>query len=78
MKWKTIATILFVLLVLENAFIAWGLVLVDREEKQTNNCYYNVCADYPQADYNVDTGVCQCYDYDGKDWSVEKTMYLPQ
>ena len=60
--WKTIAIIFIVLFILETAWICLGWYILITEENKTNECYYNVCSDYPEATY--ESGVCTCYDYD--------------
>jgi len=62
MNWKILAIVLGILFILENLIIGYGTYLVIMEEKETNDCYYNFCADYPEARY-LD-GVCECYDHD--------------
>ena len=60
--WKILAIVFIVLFLIETSYLAWGLSLVITEEENTAECYYNICADYPQADYA--NKVCNCYDYD--------------
>lgn len=61
-KWKTIAIIFIILFILETSYIVYAVSVYNHKLKQTNDCYYNFCADYPDADYT--DGVCTCYDYD--------------
>ena len=60
--WKTIAIIFIVLFILENLWIGYGLYLIDKDEDRINECYYEICKEYPDAWYEAD--VCSCYDYD--------------
>lgn len=60
--WKTLAIIFMVLFLLENLFFGWSLYLVNQEEKNINDCYYNTCNEYPEATF--EENVCTCYDYD--------------
>ena len=63
MNWKIAFWIVLTILILENIFILWGYSMVLSEEKQTLECYYEVCQDYPDAQLTSE-GVCHCYDYD--------------
>lgn len=60
--WKTIAIIFIVLFTLETSMILYGNYLINKETKETNSCYYDICEEYPEAIY--DSGICYCYDYD--------------
>ena len=62
MNWKILAIILFTLLLAENLFLGWGMYLLYEEDKDTNECMYNICSEFPQALYEA--GVCYCYEYD--------------
>ena len=62
MNWKTIAIIFITLFVIETSFFVWSYTLVLNEEKQTMECYYEICEDY--ADAWFEEGLCTCYDYD--------------
>ena len=76
MNWKTIAIIFITLFVIENVFIVWSTILILREEKQTMECYYEICKDYPEA--WLEDGLCTCGDYDvlgnlqAVEWEVMK------
>jgi len=43
-------------------FLIWGTIILAQEDKDTKECYYNICSDYADADF-ID-GVCGCYNYD--------------
>jgi hypothetical protein len=60
--WKILAIVLLIIVIIENLFFAWGYMIVEKEAKQTRECYYGICANYPDA--YVEDGVCFCYDYD--------------
>ena len=61
-KWKIVAIVFISLFVLETSFLLWGMYLVDKEERLTMECYYEVCEDYPSAYFEDD--LCSCIDYD--------------
>jgi hypothetical protein len=61
--WKTIAIIFIVLFTLETLVWIWGITAYYQELEDTNVCYYDICSEYPDAWYEVDTKVCSCYDY---------------
>lgn len=75
MNWKVVAIIFIGLFIVENLIIVWGFVLAHNEEKQTNICYYDICSEYPEADFTNE--LCSCYDYDvlGK-LTIVKQKYL--
>lgn len=62
--WKTVAIIFLILFVLENLFFIWSVSVVEREERQLKECYFDqgYCGGYPEA--KLEEGVCHCYDYD--------------
>ena len=77
MNWKVIAIIFMTLFILETAWIGLGWWLIVQEENQTNECYYNICADYPEALY--ESNVCYCYDYDLLgEFVVVETEYMKE
>ena len=61
-KWKVIAIIFIVLFLAETSFIVWASWLYMDEEQKTLECYYEICGDYPEAQY--ESNLCTCYDYD--------------
>ena len=61
-KWKTVAIIFIVLFSLETLFLVWAYYTALQEQVKTEKCYYNICAEYPEA--QLDGNVCFCYDYD--------------
>jgi len=63
-KWRIIAIIFMILFILENLLIAYGVYLNISEENKIMECYYEICKDYPSADYDSDYNLCYCYDYD--------------
>ena len=61
-KWRVIgiALIIFVCIILISSI---ALNLQERvEDNKMKICFYEICANYPDADYYDD--VCSCYDYD--------------
>ncbi len=74
-KWKTLAIIFAVIIIIENLFILWGLSLNAEEEEKLNICYYDICSGFYDAVYSNE--VCSCYDYDTLGYLViEKTEYM--
>jgi len=61
-RWKTIAIIFIILFLLETSFWVWAFWYDAKETALTNECYYDICEDYPDAWY--DDKICSCYDYD--------------
>jgi hypothetical protein len=73
--WKITAIVFISLFALLLAFNVWGYCLVIEEENAINDCYYNTCADYPEAWY--EDGVCACYDLDEYgEYEIAKTIYV--
>ncbi len=60
--WKITAIICIVITVLIIVSNVTNYFYYAKEEKKINECYYNICDIYPDADYLND--VCYCYDYD--------------
>lgn len=60
--WKVVAIIFIVLFSLETLMWVYSFYMYEKELKETKYCYYDVCADYPEASY--EEGICWCYDYD--------------
>jgi len=60
--WKTVAIILLVVFILENALIFWGLKLVSEDTNRENECTINVCAEHEAYLYDHETQICECYD----------------
>ncbi len=61
-KWRTIAVVCMVITFLIILFNIINYVSYEKETDKINECYYDICNDYPDADYLDD--VCYCYDYD--------------
>ena len=74
-KWKTTAIVFMTLFLLLLAFNVWSVSLVFEDEALTNECYYDICEQYPNA-WQEDA-VCYCYDYNeyGEE-EVVKTKYM--
>jgi len=62
--WKILSVILIIILVVENLFMIWGIILIKQENENTMECYYEICEGYPEALYDNDYSLCYCYDYD--------------
>jgi len=60
--WKTLAVVIITLFVLENLFISWAMVSSYQDGVKLNECYYDICSDYPEA--TLESNVCFCYDLD--------------
>ena len=61
-RWKITAIIFIILFTLETAFFTWAIVLATNEENKINECYYEICNEYPDA--LREDNLCYCYDYD--------------
>lgn len=59
-KWKVIAIILFVLLLLESFILLWSYNLGNKIIEQENECSINICKDYDS--YYVESNICYCYE----------------
>lgn len=72
--WKITSIIFICLFVALLAFNVWSISYVLSEEESINQCYYNICSDFPDAWYEA--GVCTCYmlDEDGG-YEVAMTSY---
>ena len=82
-NWKIFGIILLVVFIMENAFLAWGYYLIVQEDKmyaeqeaKMNECYYEKCYDYPEADFK--DNVCYCYDVnaEGTEYELADTTYM--
>lgn len=74
--WKTTAIIFIILFILTWILIIWGMNMVDNDEENLNECYYNVCGDYPDAYY--EENFCYCYEYGvfSGELEITKTEYM--
>ena len=61
-NWKIIAIIFIVITVIESSIFIYGFLEAKRIEKETYQCYYDFCAEYPEAFYQ--DPVCTCEGYD--------------
>lgn len=74
-NWKSIAIIFIILFGLLLAYNLWAIGYVLSEEKKVNECFYDICEYYPDAEY--DDNLCTCYDYDTfGDLIVAKQKYM--
>lgn len=62
--WKILAITFMILFICENTLIIWDGILSNKDNSRTNECWYDVCAEYPNAYYDTSNYVCFCYDYD--------------
>lgn len=75
--WKTIAIILMAILIILFVIVIWSNASYNKEMKETNICYFDVCEQYPDAEYDYYEKVCYCYDYDMMgDLVLSKTKYM--
>lgn len=80
-KWKTTAIVFICLFFSLLAINAYGWHIIAEEEKayaelerQTYDCYYGTCADYPDAELVGD--YCTCYDIDDEGYyEAVETVY---
>lgn len=72
--WKVTAIIFICLFFGLISLCFWGYSITIEDEKNLNDCYYNICGNYEYADYIE--GVCSCYiiDEDGN-YKTDKTRY---
>jgi len=61
-NWKKLAIILMVIVFLETGYGVFSIFIYNREVRRTQECYYEICEEYPQALYQEN--VCFCYGYD--------------
>jgi len=59
--WKTMALIFIFIFILENIFLVIGYIQITDEENKTMECYYEVCEDYIEAEYDPYSKLCSCY-----------------
>jgi len=62
--WKVTAIIFIILFVAETSLIIYGTYLLKKDNENTLSCYYDVCKDSLDADYDTNTQLCNCYDND--------------
>ena len=73
--WKILAIIFIILTILEASYIYWGYYVYSSNLDKTNECWYDICGEYPDAYYEAN--VCTCYDYDIiGELVVAKTEYM--
>jgi hypothetical protein len=61
-KWKVIGTVLIIFTCIMLIFSVVVDIREKIEDNKTKVCFYEICADLPDAEYYDD--VCSCYDYD--------------
>lgn len=73
--WKIIAIVFICLFLIETSLWIWMTFDYMNQEKETYECYYNLCEDYPDALY--ERPLCTCYDYSMLgELIVAKTHYI--
>ena len=60
--WKVIAIVSIIVLIVLIMSAILVIRSADKELEKENLCYYEICGDYPDANYQ--DKVCTCYDYD--------------
>jgi len=66
--WKITAITFIVLFTLLVSWIVLGLIIIEKEANEQRHCFYDICEEYPDADYF--DKVCTCYDYDNLGYLV--------
>ena len=61
-NWKRLAIIFMVVCFLETSFFVWAYYTATAEENKLNECYYEICSEYPEA--ILEDSICSCYDTD--------------
>jgi hypothetical protein len=76
-NWKVFALILLGILIALGLIMWLGYATEKKTQEKTMNCYYNICSEYPEAQFDSTLNLCSCYDYDvlGK-LKVGKQIYL--
>ena len=74
-NWKIVAIVFMVLFISLLGVEIIGLILLEQEENRRNECYYEICEEYPDA--WLEEKVCSCYDYNVEgELSVVKTKLM--
>ena len=60
--WKVLAWIFIILFILENLFVGYGMILVNHDTANENECIYNVCDNSSAYYYDTTSSMCYCYD----------------
>ena len=75
MNWKTLAIIFIIIAGLETAYIGWAFYYTISANNKINECYYEICNDFPDAQLNGD--ICSCFNYTLMgDLEVAKTEWM--
>ena len=79
--WKMVA-IIFIIFILETAFVGYGMYLVNQQEKDTLTCIIDICgydhikgewtAGFYDYYYDAETRSCACFDGAGEIAKLEK------
>lgn len=70
--WKIVGITFMALFVLENAYIAWGMIELDKQTDNKQDCAYNFCNE--ATSYYYDTPTKMCYCFNGKE-VLDKRLY---
>jgi len=73
--WKTLCFVSWGILLFTILWVGWGWYLVEQEEKQVNECYYEICNEYEEAILDGDVCFCKEKDVLGN-FVVAKTIYM--
>ena len=67
--------VFIILFTLETAYVVWSISYYYIEEGKIYECYYDICGEYPEAEYS--DNVCSCYGYDNLgQLMVVKSKYM--
>ncbi len=73
--WKVIAIVFIVLFIIENLLLGWAYFSVVEDDKKLNQCYYEICEEFPEAIY--EDKLCHCYQYDEEgNLEINKTTLM--
>jgi len=72
--WKICAIIILSLFIIENVLIGYSIYLLNVDEENTLECYYNYCGESDDAYYDTEQKTCVCYDYgfDGEPYETKR------
>lgn len=75
MNWKIVAVVFLVVCFVETTYIVGTVISYNLQVDKSNECYYDICGDYPDAFY--EESICTCYDYDVfGDYIIAEEKYM--